>query len=88
MASKKKVIEIPEDELMTREDVAALGVDVDAVEAEAEVSTDTEVVIVPSKGAVTVKWKGGTREYSKEVHGTDFKKLAAEFAEKKNGTVA
>lgn len=89
MASKKKaVVEIPEDVVMTREEVAALGVDVDAAEAEAEVATGIEAVIVPSKGSVTVTYPGGSRVYSKEVHGTDYKALAAEFAEKKKGKVA
>lgn len=38
--------------------------------------------------SVIVKWKGGEREYSREVHGDNFADLAAEFAEKKGGTVA
>ena len=38
--------------------------------------------------SVTVTWSGGERVYSKEVHGKDFADLAAEFAEKKGGSVA
>lgn len=40
------------------------------------------------KTEVTVTWKGGSRVYSKEVHGDDFADLANEFATKKKGTVA
>lgn len=36
---------------------------------------------------VVVKWKGGVREYSREVHGDNFADLANEFAEKKGGKV-
>lgn len=39
------------------------------------------------KDAVTVTWKGGSRVYSKEVHGKDYKELAEEFAAKFEGTV-
>lgn len=44
--------------------------------------------VASGKGSVIVTWRGGTRVYSKEAHGADFKALAAEFAEKKGGTVA
>jgi hypothetical protein len=47
-----------------------------------------EEVQTDGKSAVTVTWRGGTRVYSRDVHGKDFKALAKEFAEKKNGTVA
>lgn len=40
-----------------------------------------------SVGVVRVSWKGKTRDYSEEVHGADFQKLASEFAEKVGGTV-
>lgn len=36
----------------------------------------------------TVTWNGGSRVYSKEIHGDNFADLAAEFAEKHGGTVA
>jgi hypothetical protein len=41
---------------------------------------------VPAKGSVTVKFRGEDgfeteRSFSKDVHGTDFAKLAKEFAE-------
>ncbi len=39
-------------------------------------------------GALTVLYPGGTRTYSKEVHGDNFADLAKEFAEKKGGTIA
>lgn len=54
---------------------------------EAEAST-------PAKDVVTVTWPGsarrpaGSREYSKAIHGDDFKKLAEGFAEKVGGKVA
>jgi len=58
----------------------------EAVEEEVEdVETEEET---PSKGSVTVSWRGNTRVYSKEVHGKDFKALAKEFADKKGGVVA
>jgi len=41
-----------------------------------------------NKSSVTVTWNGGTRTYSKEVHGDKFKEYAEEFAEKFNGVVA
>lgn len=37
--------------------------------------------------SVVVKWRGGEREYSREVHGDNFADLAAEFADKKGGKV-
>ena len=39
------------------------------------------------KGVATVKWSGGVREYTEEVHGKEYKALAQEFATKKGGTV-
>lgn len=42
----------------------------------------------PAKGSVTVSFNGGTREFSKDIHGADFKKVAAEFAETHKGTIA
>jgi len=56
-------------------------VEVDAPEAIEEPKAD-------SKTSATVTWRGGTRTYSAELHGKDFKALAKEFAEKKGGTVA
>jgi len=63
----------------------------DVTEADLEAALDTltaEEVQTDGKTAVTVTWRGGTRVYSRDVHGKDFKALAKEFAEKKNGTVA
>ena len=34
-----------------------------------------------SKDVAVVSWKGRTREYSKELHGKDFRKLAKQFAD-------
>jgi hypothetical protein len=45
-----------------------------------------EVKVV--KGQATVTYRGGVRTYTREVHGDDFAKLAKEFAEKRDGTVA
>lgn len=44
----------------------------------------------PKKGkktAVTVSWRGNTREFSLETHGEDFETLAEQFAEKFEGTI-
>ena len=63
----------------------------DVTEADLEAALDTptaEEVQTDGKTAVTVTWRGGKRIYSADVHGKDFKALAKEFAEKKNGTVA
>jgi hypothetical protein len=46
-----------------------------------------EIETTEKAGSVSVRWKGGVRSYTREVHGADYKKLAEEFAEKKNGTV-
>jgi hypothetical protein len=60
------------------------------VPADPEAVTDTkpeEVEEEPHGASVTVTWNGGSRMYSKEVHGKDFKALAKEFAEKHGGKV-
>lgn len=41
-----------------------------------------------SSKCVTVSWRGKTREYSEEVHGKDFKKLAESFAKKVDGEIS
>lgn len=55
-------------------------------------TTEPSVVLqeesVSSSGVVTVTWRLGTREYSKDIHGVDYKKLAKEFSDKVNGTVS
>lgn len=38
--------------------------------------------------SVTVNYRNGTREYSREVHGDNFQDLAKQFAEKFKGTIA
>lgn len=55
-------------------------------DAEAEVVNEIETT--EKAGSVSVRWRGGVRSYTRELHGADYKKLAAEFAEKKGGTVA
>lgn len=50
-----------------------------------------EVVETPevkdTKGVATVEWKGRSRDYTKELHGKDYKKLAEQFAGKVQGIV-
>jgi len=58
-----------------------------AVEKTAVEETPTEVV-ASGKGVATVSWRGNTREYSKELHGSDYRELAKEFAVKVDGKVA
>lgn len=48
-------------------------------EEEAEDEDDEEEA--PVSKSVTVTWNGGSREYSKEIHGADFEKLAKQFAD-------
>lgn len=45
-------------------------------------------VLKANRDSVTVTYRGGVRTYTREVHGDDFAKLAKEFAEKCDGTVA
>jgi hypothetical protein len=53
-----------------------------------EVTEVVEKTAKAVKSEVTVVYRGGTRTYSKEVHGENFAELAQEFAEKKGGTIA
>lgn len=46
-----------------------------------------ETPAVTARGAVTVVWGRGTREYSKEVHGAEYKTLAEQFAKKFDGKI-
>lgn len=57
------------------------------VESQAEVAAPEEAD-EDNGDSVTVTWKGGSRVYSREVHGKEFKAYAKEFAAKKNGEVA
>ena len=52
-----------------------------------EVEEVVEEAPVSSKNVAVVHYRGRTREYSKEAHGKDFKKLAASFAEKFGGEI-
>jgi hypothetical protein len=54
----------------------------------AEVFAETKKAVESTKTSVVVSYRGNTRIYSKEIHGADFKKLAQDFAEKFNGTIA
>lgn len=53
----KETIEIPEEVIFSREEIAEQGVDVEAVEAEAEILEDVEAVIVPTKEKKPAKAK-------------------------------
>lgn len=55
---------------------------------EVEEVEETETPEVETKGSVTVTWSGGSRVYSKAVHGKDFRDLAKEFVKKHNGELA
>ncbi len=54
----------------------------------AKVAPEVKEAAKVAKSSVVVTWNGGSREYSKAVHGDAFVELAEEFAGKKNGTVA
>lgn len=43
---------------------------------------------ISRKGVVTVTWRLGSREYSKDIHGEDYKKLAKEFSDKVGGSLS
>ncbi len=53
--------------------------------SEEEVVTDSKAE--SARDSVTVTWRAGSREYSRDLHGDDFMALATEFAEKKKGTL-
>lgn len=65
----------------------------EVVEEEVVETTEEEVVEEAPKAragkrdAVTVVWRGGSREYTRAAHGDDFETLAEEFAAKKRGTL-
>ena len=73
---------------MAKKKASAPVDDLEARGAVDEGQQPAEEVQTDGKSAVTVTWRGGTRVYSRDLHGKDFKALAKEFAEKKNGTVA
>jgi hypothetical protein len=50
-------------------------------------AVDAPVKVTAEGGEATVLWRGMTRVYSKEVHGSNYKKLAEEFASKVEGEV-
>ncbi len=49
--------------------------------------TPTEEAPETASDIATVTWRGNTREYSLEIHGEKFRKLAAQFAENVEGEV-
>lgn len=51
------------------------------------IEADT-MVVGTEKDTVVVTWNGGSRAYNKQLHGSDFKKLAKQFAEKVQGTLS
>ena len=76
--AKLKELGIEFDETATKAELSAL-----LPEIEDEVETEEE----SSKTEATVVYAGGTRTYTKEIHGKDFEKLAKQFAGKFNGEV-
>lgn len=59
-------------------------------EAEPAVEPVAEDVVEEPKAvgdSATVTWRGGSRVYSRKVHGPKFRDLAKEFATKFNGTI-
>lgn len=62
---------------------------VEEVDAAVEAADTTEEVVAApsSKKSVTVAYQAGEREFSEEVHGKEYKALAAEFAETHNGEI-
>lgn len=75
----------------TPEEKAAAKAAKDAEKAAAKAAKDAEKAAAQatkdSATSVSVAWNGGTREFSKEVHGDDFLDLAKQFAAKFNGTI-
>lgn len=69
----------------TKEEKAA----VKAAEASLANTKPQEVDVKEDSKAseVTVRWIGGERTYTKELHGKDFKALAKQFADKMKGQV-
>jgi hypothetical protein len=62
---------------------AAKAAEAEAKKAEKEAAAAAKA----ARASVTVTWRGGSREYTRALHGEDFEALAAEFAEKKKGTI-
>ena len=62
--SKKKVVEIPEEIVISREEAIEKGIDVEEVEATAEIS-DAEAVIVPKgpKSDRQIRWEKYVEAY-------------------------
>lgn len=80
--AKKAVPSTPDDVVET--ETGTEEVDEATVESTTE-ATPAEDAEEVSGDSVVVAWNGGERTYSKEAHGKNFRKLAAEFAEKKGG---
>lgn len=58
-----------------------------AAAAESEAKANDKAGRKSKKTSVMVKYYGGEREFSKEIHGDDFEDTAAEFAETHKGTI-
>jgi membrane protein involved in colicin uptake len=77
--------------MATAEEKAAAKAAKDAEKAAAKAAKDAEKAAAKAASnsdSVTVNWAAGSRVYSKELHGEDFADFAAEFAQKKGGTIA
>ena len=61
------------------------------IEFDPEASIEELEALIPedidTSEAVSVEFQGGVREFSKEIHGKDFKKVAEEFAETHKGKI-
>ncbi len=61
---------------------------VNAEKAAAKAEKEAEKAAAKAgKDSATVSWSGGTRTYTRDIHGDDFLELAKEFAGKKGGTI-
>ena len=84
--AKKKAEKGTQENPMSREEAIAAGIDVEKVEAEAEVleAAPEQNPVKPSMREIVVKFRDHRgevteRTFSKDVHGEDFAKLANEF---------
>ena len=59
----------------------------EAVEETTEEEPTEEEEAEETADVAVVHYRGTTREYSKEIHGRSFRKLAKQFAEKVDGEV-
>lgn len=76
-----------EEEVVEAAEEVAVEAAQEAVEKEVVAEQAVSHVRVNSRDSLTVTWRGGSREYSRAVHGEDFVALAQEFVTKKKGTI-